>query len=88
MLVAKIQVVQRRNIHPYQRYCPHCDQIVSYKHTRHIKDFITIEHLELRLENMMSQKKMICTLLVIMKIMKSNMRCEDDSPPCSGSNSE
>ena len=30
-VLAKMKVVQRRNIHPYQRHCPHCDQILAYK---------------------------------------------------------
>lgn len=29
--IGRMKAVKRRRVHPYERLCPHCDQIVTYK---------------------------------------------------------
>ena len=86
-VLAKMKVVQRRNIHPYQRHCPHCDQILAYKtykahkrlyYNRASGAWIT-KHDEPEENNLHTPYD---------NEDHEVKQCEDDSPPCSESNSE
>ena len=84
-----MKVVQRRSIHPYQRHCPHCDQIVIYKtykaHKRLYYNRTTGTWIKKHDGSEANYQHTSCNNgLHEDKVQQF----EEDSPPCSDSDSE